>query len=194
MIEIRKAVESDRKQIASCIAEAFAKDFSLLCKDSQVVSNAIQTGIQIERFYVAVEETHTVVGALAIADCNGRSLLTDAKAYKKHFGFVKGTVAISVLKKEFEELLKCPDTVGYIEFVCVLKRCQRQGITTKMLEYATNDSNYDTYELDVTNVNQGAIRCYEKFGFSEYKREAVKYAKQKGFDEKIFMKYQSSAK
>ncbi len=193
MVKIRKAVISDRKQVAYCIAEAFEKDFSALCKDIQIVANAIESGIQIERFYVAIQDENNVVGALAISDCNGRSILVDWKSYKKHFGFIKGIIASMVLKEEFEKQLEYPDTVGYIESVCVLKHCQRKGITTQMLEYAINNSKYTGYELDVTDINHGAIKCYEKFGFSEYKREKVKYAKQKGFNEKIFMKYRSSS-
>lgn len=193
IIKIRKAVDADRKQIAYCIAEAFEKDFSALCKDVQIVADAIESGIHIQRFYVAVKKENAVIGALAVADCDGRGLLTDANSYKKHFGFVKGMIAYAVLKEEFEKQLQYPDTVGYIEFVCVLKRYQRKGITTKMLEYALNNSDYIDYELDVTNINHGAIRCYEKFGFLEYKREKVKHAKQKGFEEKIFMRYQSQA-
>ena len=81
MIEIRKAVNSDKGQIAACIAEAFKKDFSAICKNTQIVSRAIESGIQTERFYVAVEH-ETIVGVLAIADCNGRSVLTDSKSYR----------------------------------------------------------------------------------------------------------------
>ncbi len=194
MITIRKAVFTDRKQIAYCIAEGFEKDFQALCKDVQVVTNAIESGIQVERFFVAVEDETHIVGALAISDCHGRCLLTDSKAYKKHFGFVKGTMAAMIMKEEFEKPLAYPDTVGYIECVCVLKSYQRKGISTQMLEYAMENSQYIDYELDVTDINQGAIKCYQKFGFSEYKREKVKHAKQKGFKEKIFMKYQPSAK
>ncbi len=187
-MNIRKATASDRKQIAYCIAEAFEKDFSALCKNVQTVSDAIESGIRAERFYVAVEETSGVVGALAISDCNGRSLLVDAKSYKKHFGFIKGILASMVMKEEFENQLNYPETFGYIEFVCVRKSYQRKGITTQMLEHALANSGYISYELDVTDINQAAIKCYEKFGFTEYKREAVKHAKQKGFNEKIYMK------
>ncbi len=193
MIEIRKAAISDRKQIAYCIAEAFEKDFSILSKEIQTVANAIESCIKIERFYVAIEDGNDVVGALAISDCTGRSFSTDSKSYKKHFGFIKGILASMVMKGEFEKPLSYPKTVGFIEFVCVLKRCQRKGITTMMLDFALKDSGYDDYELDVTDVNHGAYKCYQKFGFTEYKREPVKHAKQKGFNEKIYMKYHAKA-
>ena len=35
MANIRKAKETDRNNVALCIAEGFEKDFSILCKDNQ---------------------------------------------------------------------------------------------------------------------------------------------------------------
>ncbi len=190
MIEYRKGVEGDKKQIALCIAEAFAKDFALLSTNTLTVAQALENGIQAHRFYVALYNK-TLVGALAVSDCNGRSVLTDAKAYKNSFGFLKGLIASFVLNYEFGKPFNYPDNVGYIEFVCVLNAYRRQGITTKLLNYAISNGAYSTYELDVTDVNHGAINCYTKFGFVEYKREKVSHAKQKGFNEKIYMRYEA---
>ena len=44
--------------------------------------------------------------------------------------------------------------------------------------------------MDVTNVNTSAIQCYQKTGFQEFKRVKEKHGKQKGFDERIYMKYE----
>ena len=53
MIHIRKASETDRDNVAMCIAEGFEKDFSILCKDNQKVADAIALGLNMEKFYVA---------------------------------------------------------------------------------------------------------------------------------------------
>lgn len=189
MLEYRKAVEADKTQIAKCIAEAFKKDFSVLSKDVDAVSAAIAAGIQTERFYVAIDN-RAVVGVLAVSDCNGRSVLADAKTNRKYFGLVKGIIATMVFKEEFGKQLEYPDTVGYIEFVAVLENYRRKGITSKLLSDAIANGQYTRYELDVTDINRGAISCYNKFGFTEYKREKVSHAKQKGFNEKIYMRYE----
>jgi ribosomal protein S18 acetylase RimI-like enzyme len=190
MIEFRKAADSDREQVAKCIAEAFKKDFSSLSKDTQSVAAAIAGGIQTDRFYVAVDNK-AIVGVLAVSDCNGRSILTNAKSNRKHFGFVRGIIATIVFKEEFEKQLEYPSTVGYIEFVAVLESYRRRGIASQLLSYAMANGKYSRYELDVTDINQGAITCYRKYGFTEYKREKVKHAKQKGFSEKIYMRYEN---
>ncbi len=41
MVIIRKANETDRYNIALCIAEGFEKDFSMLCPDNQIATDAI---------------------------------------------------------------------------------------------------------------------------------------------------------
>ena len=50
MLHIRKAKETDRNHVALCIAEAFEKDFSILCKDNQKVADAIAAGLNMENF------------------------------------------------------------------------------------------------------------------------------------------------
>lgn len=65
----------------------------------------------------------------------------------------------------------------------------RQGIAKMMLRYAIDNAGYESYELDVVNINRNAIKCYTSFGFSEYKRVREKHGKAKGFDERILMRY-----
>ena len=188
-VNIRQANENDRYDIALCITEGFKKDFYVLCKNTHTVANAISTGIQISKFYVA-ESENEVVGVMAISDCNGRAAATDIASYKENFGFIKGNIANLVLKQEFESPLDYPPTTGYIEFVAVRNTHQRKGIATSMLKESMTLSSYEDYVLDVTDVNTAAIRCYSALGFKEFKRVKEKHSKQKGFSAKIYMRYQ----
>ena len=188
-INIRQANENDRSDIALCIAEGFKKSFDVLCKNTHTVANALGTGIQISKFYVA-ESENEVVGVMAISDCNGRAAATDIASYKKNFGFIKGNIANLVLKEEFESPLDYLPTTGYIEFVDVRNTHQRKGIATSMLKESMIQSSYEDYVLDVTDVNTAAIRCYSALGFKEFKRVKEKHSKQKGFSAKIYMRYQ----
>ena len=133
MVHIRKAKETDRNNIALCIAEGFEKDFSIFCKDNQKVADAIAAGLNLERFYVA-DINGTIAGVLAVSDCNGRAARAEKVSLKKHFGFLKGVISTFVLKEEFEKQLEYPVTTGYIEFVAVRKKYRRQGIAATMLQ------------------------------------------------------------
>lgn len=188
MAHIRKAEETDRNNIALCIAEGFEKDFSVLCRDTQKVADAIASGLHIERFYVA-DSNDDIAGVMAISDCNGRAASVNKKSLKKHLGFLKGTIGALVLKDEFEGQLDYPVSTGYIEFVAVRKKYRRQGIAAAMLKESMLLTDYQDFVLDVTNVNDNAIQCYTKTGFEEFKRIPEKHGKQKGFSEKIYMRY-----
>ena len=187
-IIVRKAKDADREDIAYCISEAFEKDFSILCKNIKTTAKAICSGIMTDKFYVA-EHNNEIIGTLAVSDCNGRAVITDRTSYKRNFGFIKGMIACIVLKEEFESKLAYPITTGYLEFVSVKKDYRRMGIATTLIKESLRLSEYTDYVLDVTDINTSAIKCYTKLGFSEFKRIKEKHGKQKGFNEKIYMKY-----
>lgn len=160
----------------------------MLCKDNLKVADAIAAGLNMERFYVA-EIEGDIAGVLAISDRNGRAARVEKESLKKQFGFLKGFIGALVLKEEFEGQLEYPVTTGYIEFVAVRKRYRKQGIATTMLKESMLLTNYQDFVLDVTDINNNAIKCYRNVGFEEFKRIPEKHGKQKGFNEKIFMRY-----
>lgn len=185
---VRKAVESDRFDIALCIAEAFKREFIALSKDSKVIANAIKDGLLIEKFFVAIVDDK-VAGTIAVTDSSQRATDVSSMKLYKNLGIIKGFFANSILKEEFESPLDFPTTTGYIEFVAVKEKFRGAGISSLMLENAIKSTNYENYALDVTDVNHVAIKIYEKFGFEEFKRIPVKrFAKQKGFNAKIYMR------
>ncbi len=130
-----------------------------------------------------------VAGTLAISDCSGRAAKADKSSLVKNFGFIKGIIGAVVLKEEFEKPLNYPITTGYIEFVAIRKNYRRQGIATALLKESMLLSNYQDFVLDVTDINSNAIKCYANLGFEEFERIPEKHAKQKGFNERIFMRY-----
>lgn len=185
---IRAAKEEDRFKIALVIAYGFEKDFVFLNKDMTKIANIIQNGIHIDKFYVAMLED-TIIGVTACTDCYGRAIDVDKKAYKKHLGFIKGMIATLVMKEEFMKPLNYPKTTGYIECVTVDINHRGKGIAGIMLKYIFENLKYNEYILDVTDININAIHCYEKLGFKEFNRIKEKHGKQKGFNEKVYMKY-----
>ena len=152
------------------------------------MAEAIATGLNIERFYVA-DIKDDIAGVLAISDCTGRAASVNKTSLKRHFGFFKGMLGTLVLKEEFERLLEYPITTGYIEFVAVRKKYRKKGIATTMLRESMLLAHYQYFVLDVTDINSNAIKCYTNIGFEEFKRIPEKHGKQKGFNEKIFMRY-----
>lgn len=187
-IIVRKAKEEDRKNIAFCISEGFKNDFSAICKNVHKVALALESGIKIDKFYVACNETD-FLGAFAISDCDARAASTDKKAYRKQFGLIKGWIASIVLKGEFEKAIEYPKTVGYLEFVCVREEFRRNKVATKMIIEGMKLSNYNEFVLDVTDTNIKAFNCYSAIGFKQFKTVEEPNSKYKGFNSRIYMQY-----
>lgn len=188
-LTIRPALPQHRQGLARCIAEGFERDFSALCKDTEKTARAIEGGIRTPRFWVA-EEKDILAGTAALSDCRERAVRTDRAGYLKHFGPLRGRLALFVLKEEFETPLKIPEKTGYLEFVAVDRRFRRQGVATALLQKILSSGLYQDYLLDVVNTNTGAIRLYEKLGFQTVRQIPEKHSKQKGFDFRIIMRCQ----
>lgn len=188
-LTIRPALPQHRQGLARCIAEGFERDFSALCKDTEKTARAIEGGIRTSRFWVA-EEKDILAGTAALSDCRERAVRTDRAGYLKHFGPLRGRLALFVLKEEFETPLKIPEKTGYLEFAAVDRRFRRQGVATALLQKILSSGLYQDYLLDVVNTNTGAIRLYEKLGFQTVRQIPEKHGKQKGFDFRIIMRCQ----
>ena len=186
---VRRAKESEKYQIALTIAHSFKNDFSNFAKNIDNMAKVFESGVDIPRFVVA-EKNSKIVGIIGRGDCNGRALNVSKKACRKHLGFIRGSIAFMVFKEEFMQPLICPATTGYIDLVGVLEEARGQGIAKAMLRKTVEyNPEYAEFILNVTDINTGAIKLYEGFGFAEFERKPYKWAKQAGFKEKIWMRY-----
>lgn len=192
---IRRAKEDDKKEIVNCILDAFQRDFSGFINSvgREKVQQFLEESICSDFFYL-MEDEQVIMGVLALSDDRGRALKEAKKAAQKHFGFLFGWILYLVNFKEFEKVYCDSPDAAFIEFVAVKQEFQGRGIATDLLKRVISESPYKCYILDVVDTNHAAISCYNKLNFSEIKREKVKFGKQKGFQEKIFMEYRKKTK
>lgn len=188
MMEIRKATEQDRDQIAFVFADAFSHDWTLLSKDTTKVAQAIRNGLILDKYTVAVENGN-ILGFLALVTDRMRAFKIPVKDFQREFGFFKGCMMGMAIASDMEKEVPLQHRQAYIDIVGVCKQAQHQGIASKLLSHIIQSEDFDSYLLTVTNINQTAMACYQKMGFHEARREKVKYAKQKGFSEYIYMEY-----
>lgn len=188
-MEIRKATEADRDQIAFVFADAFSHDWTLLSKDTTKVARALRNGLVLDKYTVAVENGN-ILGFLALVSDRMRAFQIPIKDFQREFGFFKGCMMGMAIASDMEKEVKLQHRQAYIDIVGVCKQAQHQGVASKLLSHVIQTTDFDSYLLTVTNINQNAMACYKKMGFHEVRRERVKYAKQKGFSEYIYMEYQ----
>ena len=168
-IDIRPGRESERKDIAQCIAEGFERDLSFFCKDTDRVVAALLPGIHPTKFFVAAHG-EVIKGVAGLSDCTGRAVSTTYRSYLKNFGWLKGIFAKLILKKEFDEPLPYPPTTGFIEFVAIRKTFRRQGIASLLLKESMKQAGYKEYILNVIDENTPALKCYTQLGFQSFKK------------------------
>jgi 8-oxo-dGTP diphosphatase len=187
-VTVRKATENDRAGIATVIADAYRREFSTVTKDLDKVARALDHAVQIDRFFVA-EGGGDIVGAIACTDCTGRAMWVSGTELRRHLGPVRGTLIVRSVVPEFMSPLDYPATTGYIEFVAVAEKARRQGVATKLVERVIAETDYTDYVLEVTDANTPARDCYRKIGFVDIKSKKEKFARLKGFRERIYMHY-----
>ena len=185
---IRKAQEADRRNLSVIIAEGFAKEFSLLTKDSDKLARALCDGIRIDKFYIA-QQGEWPIGAAACSDITGRAVYPLLKDLCKYFGPIKGAVGLYVMKNQFMKPLTYPSETAYLEFLTVSSQARGRGVAKQLLKGIIEGSGYRKFILDVYDVNTYAIRAYTAFGFTETHRVPAKYPKLQGYNEKISMSY-----
>ena len=93
------------------------------------------------------------------------------------------------MKNDMEKGIPLDKGMAYIDIVGVCKEYQHKGIASSLIDYVFNNYEYSSYLLSVTNINNKAIACYRKKDFKEVRREKVKYPKQRGFSEYLYMVY-----
>lgn len=193
IIMIRQAEKKDKIKIVSCILDAFGKNFAEFISQigKEKVQRFLEDSIRTDCFYIMERDGETI-GVTAVSDSESRALAHVKEAARKNFGFIIGGLMYLVNFKEFETNYCDSKNVGYIEFVAIKQKFQNQGMASAMLSEILFKTDFEIYLLDVVDTNLAAIRCYKKIGFSEIRREKVRFSKQKGFQEKIFMEYKET--
>jgi len=187
-IVIRKATERDRFDAANLFVRGFWDDFSKMKRPVEQVVKALVDSLSLDRVYVAFEGSEAI-GVISCSDSGGRALQIDIAACRRNLGPVTGTIAGHVLAAEYTKPLRYPPTTGYFDFIAVTEKARRKGIATRMMRSVMDQTDYTEYMLDVTSINEVAQRLYRKFGFKEVGRVKVRMSRQKGFREKVIMKY-----
>ena len=187
-LEIRQATEDDREAIARIFASSFIKDWSVVSNDEEKIAQAIKNGLVLNNYLVATLDLEVVAFIALVIDKN-KAFKVPLKDFRSYFGFFKGSIIGTALRSDFEKVIELEENSAYIDILGVHGNHQKKGLASKLIEYVIDHYDYRNLTLNVTNINQAAIHLYKKHGFQEYKREPVKFAKQKGFSEYIYLRY-----
>lgn len=180
-----------RNQMAQIFADGFSQWLGYFSKDKEVIANAFAHMFVLDQFYIAIVD-NKVTGMVACTDCKELSVKLNKRELRKYLGFVKGSIAGIILKKEFESPFKNPpEDTGSIEYVGTASEFRGRGVASHIMQYIFDNTPYSEYIIEeVADTNIPAINLYKKIGFEEYKRIPVpeKNAKNIGINYLISLK------
>ncbi|MBX9976195.1 GNAT family N-acetyltransferase [Cytobacillus firmus] len=180
-----------RNEMSVIFVDGFYQWLNYFSKDKAKLYRTFVHMFNTEVFYTAVVDENLA----AIAACsinNVPSVKLEYSEFRKHLGFIKGTIAYVILKKEFEKKqypFQISENMGAIEFVATSENYRGKGAATELLKSIIDSSSCSEYVLEVADTNTNAIKLYEKLGFAEFMRIPQKHSEKSGVNHLVYMKH-----
>ncbi|WP_093152448.1 GNAT family N-acetyltransferase [Saccharopolyspora antimicrobica] len=192
MIDVRPAAElgeSYRRRITEVFIDGFGPDFTFFSKDPRKLVDAFEHMLVLDVFHVTLVDGEPAAIA-ACTDGRRRSTQSDPAELRKHLGPVKGTFAGVMFQRMFTEALAEPrEGTASIEFVASATRFRGKGAAKALLTHLLALPQYREYLLEeVSDINEPALRLYEKLGFREYKRKKVRHTRWSGINHYVSLR------
>ncbi|CAM3841493.1 GNAT family N-acetyltransferase [Nocardiopsis gilva] len=181
--------EGYRRRITEVFVDGFGDDLSFFSKDPGRLAAAVEHMLVLERFHVALIDGEPAALA-ALIEGDQRCVEHDARKLRSHLGWYKGIAADWVFRTQFQRPMPDPGPGrAEIGFVASSRRHRGRGAAKAVLNHLLALPQYDEYLLeDISDVNELALRLYERVGFREYKRRKVNHTRWSGINEYVSMK------
>lgn len=179
-----------KMKISEIFVDGFFQWLNFFSKDKDKLAKAFSHMFNLKVFYIAVIDGE-IAGITSCTDGKVSSIHLENKELKKHLGLFMGTIAYSVLKKEFEEKpypFEIEKGMGMVEFVATSTKYRGHGVATAIMDYIFDFTPYDVYALEVADTNTNAVKLYEKLGYTEFLRIKQKHSKRSGVKHLVYMK------
>ncbi|PBC51473.1 GNAT family N-acetyltransferase [Rhodococcus sp. ACPA1] len=174
--------EDYRRQITEVLVRGFAEDFAFFSSDPEQLTAAFEHMLLLDRFVVALAEGQPAAIA-SVTSGDQECFAPRLPEFRRHLGILHGTISYLVVRSQF---LGAPeqarDGLAEIGFVTTAPTHQRRGLGIALMQYIVDLPSYDEFILrDIKDTNAPALGLYRKFGFTEYRRRPVRFARRAGF-------------
>ncbi|KAF0820081.1 MULTISPECIES: GNAT family N-acetyltransferase [unclassified Cytobacillus] len=180
-----------RNEMSVIFVDGFYQWLNYFSKDKAKLYRTFAHMFNTEVFYTASVDNH--IAALAACTNNTPAVKLKYSEFRKHLGFIMGSLAYIILKKEFEKKqypFQVSENMGAIEFVATSVNYRGRGMATELLKSIMDSASYDEYVLEVADTNTNAIKLYEKLGFAEFMRIPQKHSERSGVNYLVYMKHE----
>ena len=193
-MEIKKATEFDdsiKEKISELFVDAFWElSLVFLRKDKDLVKKALVHSVNCEYIRVLLIDDE-VAGAVACVPNGVVATQTDRKELVKHLGFLMGNI-FHFIRGKIIGLNKFPfkldDKTGIIEILATNEKYRGKGVGTALMRHVVEVYDYERFVLEVVDINDAAIKLYEKLGYREVMRKKSPF-RNSPHKYSIYMKY-----
>lgn len=191
MIEVKRGDElgeSYRRGVTDVLVRGFAEDFAYFSEDPQVLTDAFEHMILLDRFYVALVEGEPAAIA-SVTEGTQECFAPRWEPIRRHLGPVHGTMSYFIVRGQFLGAYDgARDGLAEIGFVTTAPRFQGRGVATGLIRHLLGLPEYREYVLrDIKDTNVPALGLYTKLGFDELQRRPARFAKRAGFSAYVSM-------
>ncbi|WP_404286020.1 GNAT family N-acetyltransferase [Glutamicibacter arilaitensis] len=194
MIEIKRGNElgeNFRRDITAVLIHGFADDFEYFSKDPQVLADAFEHMIILERFYVALVDGEPAAVA-TLTEGDQECFKPSGREFRRALGNWHGAISYFIVRSQFLGAYAGarPD-LAEIGFVTTAPHHQGQGVATALMKHLLRLPYQEFVLRDIKNTNTAALTLYRKLGFRESHSRPVKFSKRAGFTTYLSMRIRS---
>ncbi|MGJ6967475.1 GNAT family N-acetyltransferase [Streptosporangium sp. G11] len=180
--------ESYRRGITDVLVRGFAEDFAFFSGVPQVLADAFEHMVLLDRFYVALVDGEPAAIA-SVTEGAQECFAPRWDEIRRHLGPVHGTMSYVIVRSQFLGAYDgAREGLAEIGFVTTAPRFQGRGVATALMRHVLALPEYEEYVLrDIKDTNAPALGLYAKLGFGEFRRRPIRFAKRAGFSAYISM-------
>lgn len=190
MIEIARGDELGerfRRAIARVLAQGFADDFEYFSKDPEILADAFEHMIILERFFVALVDGEPAAIA-SVTEGDEECFAPRRREMQRALGGWHGLISYFIVRSQFLGAYEgARPGLAEIGFVTTAPQHQGKGIATALMKHVLQLP-YDEFVLrDIKDTNVAALALYRKLGFRESDTRPVRFAERAGFSTYVSM-------
>lgn len=179
--------EEYRRRITEVLVQGFAEDFEFFSKNPQLLADAFEHMIILERFFVALVDGEPAAIA-SVTEGRQECFDPDRREMQRALGKVHGLISYFIVRSQFLGAYDgARPGLSEIGFVTTAPQYQGKGVATALMKHLLQLPSDEFVLRDIKDTNAPALGLYRKLGFIESSTRRVRFAGRAAFSAYVSM-------